>query len=283
MRFLFILISFVFSFFMVNGAQAFPLPKGGMEIRSFPSTFTADFDFEGIVQLSNCSGSLIQLESARDTDQALVLTNGHCLENGFPRPGQSIYRSPSSRRFNLMNRSGSVAGRLTANQIVYGTMTGTDMAIYQVNETYAQILSRFNVRPLKLSSRRPSIRQSIEVISGYWKRGFRCEIETFVYQLVEADYVMTDSIRYTRPGCEVYGGTSGSPIIDKTTREVIGINNTGNESGRRCTMNNPCEIDENGNVQFVKGYSYGQQTYIIYSCLNAARELDLTVPGCKLQ
>ncbi len=250
---------------------------------SVPEHMTADFDFEGIVQLSNCSGSLIRLENTLDTDQALVLTNGHCLENGFPAPGTNVYRQASRRRFTLMNAAGDEVGTLTANRIEYGTMTGTDMSIYRLNETYAGIKARFQVRPLMLSSQHPTVNTEIEVVSGYWSRGFRCSIESFVYRLVEDSFTMNDSIRYSRPGCEVFGGTSGSPIIHKLTREVIGVNNTGNESGRRCTMNNPCEINEEGKVEAIKGYSYGQQTYRVYSCLNANREIDLTIPGCTLQ
>lgn len=275
-------ITIILSFFISIPTFAFPLMNHQSRMMSLPAHMLADFDFEGIVQLSNCSGSLIRLENSLDTDQALVLTNGHCLEAGFPNPGHHVYREASRRRFTLMNSSGGTAGRLNANTILFATMTGTDMALYRVNETYADIRTRMNVRPLTLSSRHPSLNTEIEVISGYWSRGFRCSIEAFIFQLMEGGYTMNDSVRYTRPGCEVFGGTSGSPIVDKNTREVIGINNTGNESGRRCTMNNPCEIDETGKVDFVKGYSYGQQTYRIYSCLNGQRELDLGVPGCTL-
>ncbi|PSM31399.1 hypothetical protein BVG81_005580 [Haliangium sp. UPWRP_2] len=65
--------------------------------------------------------------------------------------------------------------------------------------------------------------------------------------------------------------------------EVIGINNTGNESGERCTVNNPCEIDSMGNVSFEKGASYGQQLYQVYSCVKDSGAFDLSLPGCKLQ
>jgi hypothetical protein len=47
-------------------------------------------------------------------------------------------------------------------------------------------------------------------------------------------------------------------------------------------MNNPCEIDEKGNVTATRGFSYGQQTYWVYSCLNQYNELDLSVAGCLL-
>lgn len=248
----------------------------------FPLLFTGNYDFEGIVQLNNCSGSLIRLRDAADTDHALVLTNGHCRSNGFPAPGSHIYHEPSSRTFSLMDSRADEAGTLHATQLVYATMTGTDISIYKVRETYAEILSRFHVRPFLLADARAAAGTEIEIISGYWSRGFSCAIEAFVYQLKEDRYTMNDSIRYTRPGCVVYGGTSGSPVIAKNTRTVIGINNTGNESGYRCTMNNPCEIDETGRVTYQKDFSYGQQTYWIYSCLNAAGEIDLSVNGCML-
>ena len=78
------------------------------------------------------------------------------------------------------------------------------------------------------------------------------------------------------------GGTSGSPVIEKGTRNVIGVNNTVNESGAQCTIDNPCEVDKQGKVTAEKGLAYGQETYPIYSCFNEAREFDLATPGCAL-
>jgi hypothetical protein len=212
----------------------------------------------------------------------MVLTNGHCLELGFPSPGEVIVSRASRRRFELLSPDGRTAGQVRAERILYATMTGTDMTLYRLRETFTQIESSMGVRPLTLANVRPEISIPVEVISGYWLTGFRCAVEALVHELREESYTMNQSIRYTRPGCEVYGGTSGAPILSPITREVVGVNNTGNESGGRCTMNNPCEIDEAGNVTYQKGYSYGQQTYWLYSCLNAVRELDLSQPGCLL-
>ncbi|WP_413560271.1 trypsin-like serine peptidase [Bdellovibrio sp. HCB209] len=262
-------------------AQALPLPKG-QQLLSLPENFTAEYNFEGIVGLDNCSGSLIRFENSRDTDSAMVMTNGHCLEAGFPKPGTYLYGKPSRRSFRLFNERMEVVGRLTATTIIYGTMTKTDMAIYKLSETYADIKSKYSVNALTLSSQRPTERTPMEVISGYWKRGYSCEIEAFIPQLKEAGFTWEDSIRYSRPGCQVIGGTSGSPIIQKGTRTVIGINNTGNESGYMCEMNNPCEVDKDGNQKAYRGYSYGEQTYWVYSCLNQYNEIDVNVPGCQL-
>ena len=68
-------------------------------------------------------------------------------------------------------------------------------------------------------------------------------IDKFIFMVKEANWTFKDSIRYT-DGCDTIGGTSGSPIIEAGTRTVIGVNNSANESGRKCTMNNPCEISE---------------------------------------
>jgi hypothetical protein len=78
------------------------------------------------------------------------------------------------------------------------------------------------------------------------------------------------------------GGTSGSPLIARGTKTVIGINNTSNESGETCTLNNPCEVDEAGNVEVRKGVRYGQQTFNVYPCLTPDFRFDLSRRGCSL-
>ncbi len=280
---LYVFVTICFTLFVAPpAAHALPLPNHGMSYQTLPGTFTADYNFEGIIALSNCSGALVQLENGRDTDKALILTNGHCLEFGMPQPGEFVYGRASSRSFRLFDANTNIVGKVTATQVVYSTMTKTDMTLYKLSETYAEIKSKFGINPMALSSQHPSANDRIEVISGYWRRGYRCNIETFVNKLTEAGWTSEDSIRYSRPGCEVIGGTSGSPVVRAGTRTVIGVNNTGNESGEKCTMNNPCEIDPQGNVSAQKGFSYGQQTYWIYTCLNQSNEFDLSVPGCLL-
>lgn len=278
------LIGLVFSLSMFAHSQAlaFPLPDvQNLQIDS-PIELQGNYDFEGIVALGNCSASLIRFETSRDSDPAIVLTNGHCVESGPIPAGQIIYKKPSSRFMRLLNTSAENAGRVQAVELMYATMTATDIAIYKVKETFGEIESKFQVRPLTLSSRHPEVNAPIEILSGFWKKGYACTIETFVPELKEGSWTMKDSVRFSRPGCETIGGTSGSPILAAGSRTVVAINNTGNENGGKCTVNNPCEIDGSGNIIHEKGYSYGQQTYWIYSCLNAENEIDLKVSGCAL-
>ena len=276
------ILFFIVGFSWTLTALAFPLPKSGMKLQSHPKTFTSNYDFEGIVALSNCSGSIIKLDGAHDTDSALVLTNGHCFEGGFPAEGTFAANKPSHRTFRVMDSKAQILGSVTAKMMLYSTMTRTDITLYKLKETYADIKQNFNVRPLQLSAKHPDVNMPIEVISGYWKKGYSCSIAKFVYQLKEEDWIMNDSIRFTQPGCETIGGTSGSPIVLAGTRTVIGVNNTGSDDGEQCTENNPCEIDAKGNMTAEKGSAYGQQTYWIYSCLNSSGEFDLQVPNCQL-
>ena len=268
-------------------AAAFDLP---LEAEETPRKFqnwtiegtgaTKDFDFEGIVALNNCSGSLVRFEESKDSDPGMVLTNGHCL--GFLDPGEVIFNQRNNRQFRFLDTEANTVGRVRATKILYATMTDTDMALYELSKSFAEIEDQINVRPLILAKDRASEGVGIEIVSGYWRRGYRCALDSFIFELREGRWSFTDSIKYTQPGCNVIGGTSGSPIIEAGTRMVIGVNNTGNESGRRCSLNNPCEVDEQGEVTVDRGAGYGQQTYWIYSCLDTQLQLDLDLESCQL-
>ncbi|MFI9807162.1 trypsin-like serine peptidase [Streptomyces sp. NPDC052301] len=238
-------------------------------------------NFAGTVSLSNCSGSVIRFPNSADTDPALVLTNGHCLETGFPEPGEVITGQSSSRSFGLLNASGSRVATLRANQVVYSTMTDTDVTIYRLTTTYAQIKSAYGISPLTVNDTHPTAGTAIKVVSGYWKRTYSCNVDGFVYRLKEGDWTWKDSLRYTS-SCNTIGGTSGSPVIDTTTGKVVAVNNTGNEDGERCTENNPCEVDENGNVTVRQGINYAEETYQIPACFTTGNKLNLSASGCVL-
>ena len=269
-------------------ALALPLPKP-LEKAPASSRMTAEeitesgLDFTAIVALNNCSGSLIQFSSSRPEDKAMVLTNGHCYEGGFLKAGEVLSDKASSRSFDLLNARGN--GKLAtykAEKLVYATMTNTDVGLYRLNTTFAAIKKATGVDALVLAESRPEAGFPIRIVSGYWKRIYSCNIKNFVPVLREGTWTFKDAIKYTKPGCEVIGGTSGSPLIHAETKEVVGVNNTTNESGQRCTVNNPCEVDNSGNVVVEKGAGYGQQTHHIYSCLTSDNTLDLNRQGCLL-
>ncbi|MFC5197450.1 S1 family peptidase [Streptomyces kaempferi] len=238
-------------------------------------------NYAGTVALSNCSGSVIRMPNSADSDPALVLSNGHCLETGFPEPGEVIVGQTSTRSFTLLNSAGTGVATLRASKVAYSTMTDTDITIYQLTRTYAQIKSSYGISALTLSDTHPTAGTAIKVVSGYWKRIYSCNVDGFVYRLKEGDWTWKDSVRYTS-ACNTIGGTSGSPVIDNATGKVVAVNNTGNEDGETCTVNNPCEVDASGNVTIHQGINYAEETYQIVPCFGTGNKLDLSATGCAL-
>jgi V8-like Glu-specific endopeptidase len=235
----------------------------------------------GTVALSNCSGSVVRFPNSLDTAPALVLTNGHCLESGFPEPGEVIVNRASSRTFGLLNSAGTRVATLRASKIAYSTMTDTDATIYQLTSTYAAIRNSYGISALTVQDTHPTAGTAITVASGYWKRLYSCSIDGFVHTMKEGDWTWKDSVRYTS-ACDTIGGTSGSPVVDQATGKVVAVNNTGNEDGETCTVNNPCEVDASGNVTVRQGINYAQQTYRFPACFTTGNQLSLSASGCVL-
>ena len=250
--------------------------------KSALNTNALAYDFEGIVKLSNCSGALVIFHGMPWTANAVVMTNGHCIQKpgGYLNPGEVWVNKPISRAMKIFDKNMKLFP-INATKILYATMTNTDLAFYELDQTYTEIMTATKVRPYFMDSFRPSLAQPIEIISGYWDRGYTCEIDNFIFKIKEGAWTWTDSIRYTE-GCDTIGGTSGSPIIAKGEKRVVGINNTSNESGQECTLNNPCEVSANGNIHAQKGVRYGQQTFNVYTCLTPDFKFDLSRSNCDL-
>ncbi|MGX1880939.1 trypsin-like peptidase domain-containing protein [Streptomyces sp. NPDC055287] len=240
-------------------------------------------DFAGTVALSNCSGSVVRMPHSQPDDPALVLSNGHCLETGFPGAGEVIVDRPSARTFSLLDTKGGSLGTLKASKVAYATMTDTDVSLYELTSTYAQIRGQYGIKALELNATHPVKGRSVKVVSGYWKRIYSCGVDGFVHRLKEGVWTWKDSVRYTSSAdCRTIGGTSGSPVIDTRTGKVVAVNNTANESGERCTLNNPCEVDRRGEVTVRNGSRYAQQTYGIVRCVAHDSKIDLDRKGCRL-
>jgi V8-like Glu-specific endopeptidase len=261
----------------VAAAASAPTTVASPEVAAEPAV-----DFAGTVALSNCSGSLVRYTSSQPSDPAMVMTAGHCYEEGFLQPGEVLVDVPSKRSMELLDAEGDVAGKLRASSVEYATMTDTDVLLYELNETYAEIEQDTGIPALTLAVHQPEPGDDISVVSGFWVRTFTCAVDGYAFRVHEAVWTWKESMRYRQPGCEVIGGTSGSPVVSHDTGRVVAVNNTINEDGERCTLNNPCEEARNGEITFEQGRGYAQQSRWFYTCLTDARELDLDLRGCVL-
>ena len=236
--------------------------------------------FDGIIKLSNCSGSLVRFDDTPATAPGLLLTNGHCYKMGAAQSYEA--NVPSVRGVAFLSRDlNSTVGQTRTNTLLYSSMTGTDVSLYQLDLTYQQIYAQFSVVPITLNRAHATPGTPINVVSGYWRRNLQCRVDTIVSKLKEGVWTMNESIRYT-PECKVIHGTSGSPIISGVDGTVIGINNTVYENGTPCTEDNPCEVNPDGTVAVYKDRGYGQKTSDLYTCRNGSGQFDVTAPGCKL-
>lgn len=276
------------SLLTINSAFALGLPALMDQTKKLQSNqlidFETEYDFNGIAKLGNCSGSIIQFAGQSNDSPAILMTNGHCIKSisssRFLKPGEVVVDREVNFRAKIYNNELDLIP-VRSTKLLYATMTNTDVAYYELTKTYKE-LDLLGIQSFELDTFMPLLGTSIDIVSGYWDRGYRCEIDGLIFALLEADWTFTNSIRYTEK-CDTIGGTSGSPIIETGTRKVIGINNTGNKDDGdiSCNINNPCEQTEQGEVG-VMFRSYGQQTFNIYSCLTVDFQIDLTKQGCDL-
>src|SRR5256886_13898046 len=136
-------------------------------------------DLTATIKLNNCSASLVRYPTSRNSDRAMMLTNGHCFEGGFLAAGQVITNRASSRRGTLLNAAGSAVATLTADRLLYATMTGTDVSLYRLTRTFASIQSATGISARTISAGHPVTGDTF-VPSGFFARVFNCDIQAFV-------------------------------------------------------------------------------------------------------
>ncbi|APY90361.1 hypothetical protein A7J05_36095 [Streptomyces alfalfae] len=233
----------------------------------------------GTVKLPNCSASLVRPRTARDEDKALLLTNGHCHPEGRPKPGEVITGQGAPIEGSVLSPAGRELGPVMG-RVLYATMTGTDITLAQLDSTYADIRQKYKIEAFPLASTGPVAGQKIKVASSFLESVWSCQAEAVIPTLKEGDYTSTHAIRYAKE-CNTQPGSSGSAVVDAETRELVAVNSTSNRDGKKCELNNPCEIDETGTTAH-QGRGYATQTAAIAACIGSGNTIDLKRQECTL-
>ncbi|MET9629164.1 trypsin-like serine protease [Lentzea sp. NPDC006480] len=221
-------------------------------------------NLEGAASLAGvCSASVVKTNSTKYNDPALLLTNGHCVPER-PAPGQTLKEVAVAVPVTIGDRQGYLQAKANTTHLVYATMTGTDTALYRLDQTYAQLRAK-GVKIFKLAQRNAKPGERVDIIS--WGNGdrFKCTIDAVVPHLREEGYTQDNAYRYDKD-CKPSHGGSGSPIVLKDGVTVVGVHSTGNDSGEQCTANNPCEVAADGTVTVHQGARYGQQITHLAAC-----------------
>ncbi|MGE0173195.1 MAG: serine protease [Oligoflexales bacterium] len=243
---------------------------------SRPGDVAPEFDFSGQIRFAGCSGSVVSFGQPK-TANAVALTNGHCIGMMGGDPNAVIVNRPYASSANIYyNAEETVRAKTT--KILYGIIQPHDIAFLELDKTYEE-LEKLGIRSRLVSPAMATVGTTIVLASGYWDSVATCDVEAIIFEIREDKWVNSNSYKYH---CDAQHGTSGSPLINAETGEVVGANYTGNDDGEECTYNNPCEVDENGNINVDQGANYGDQVYKIMTCLNASKDIDLQVAGCSL-
>ncbi|MGC1395021.1 MAG: serine protease [Coleofasciculaceae cyanobacterium] len=229
-----------------------------------------------------------------DNAPAYAVTNGHCaVLPKFPKATEIITNRPSELVFklNYFVNSKSFVRTLPIRQIVYATMKGTDITVFELDTTFKQLV-KAGFTPLEIDSVPPKIGEPVKVVgipgSGV-QRSLRylhkavCETGQSV-NLNEDVYQWQNSVRHR---CSTIGGMSGSPMISQKTNRVVAIVNTGvNDDALKepeCSWNRPCEVSNSGKKLTLPEENYAQRVDAIPTCFDQRGVFNLNLAGCKLE
>lgn len=246
-----------------------------------------------------CSGALVTFSGRSASLPALVLSAGHCSDRGkaqvtmgkksltMPDQGEVLYRVGSRRPLTLdTGNRDEPRTCLEADEIVYGTMSGADILLLRVSESYQQIEKRTGVRPFLVSQDTafaPDL--ALRLPSAHWQNDRACQVEATVDKVKEDRWLWSPVLRLRiLETCGTPHGASGAPAIRMDNGEVIGAFGTSSDANAAaCALNNPCEVASDGSVQAgAKGQGYLHFVHAFYTCLDKDRNIDLAVPGCLL-
>jgi V8-like Glu-specific endopeptidase len=214
-------------------------------------------NLEGAALLGNfCSASVVRTGRTRLGDPALLLTNGHCVPER-PAPGETLEDLAIDLPVTIGDRQGYLQAKARTTRLVRATMTGTDTALYRLDQTYAQLLAK-GVKIFTLADRPATPGTKIDIVSAGNGEVFRCAVEAVVPHLREEGYTQDNAYRYD-PECKPSHGGSGSPLVLQDGVTVVGVHSTGNDNGEQCTADNPCEVAPDGTVTVRQGARYGQR------------------------
>jgi len=241
---------------------------------------------------SLCSGSFVAFEGYQPDHKGLYMTNGHCTKlNGlfgkYMEPNQIVVNVPNRKKIKLLINEEGLFGQkkvtLTTSKLLFATMSVRDIAIYELDLTYGEILDQFKIDPFIIKGTQSLKKHDlIEIPSGFWGLRWFCRFRRVSENNVQSgQYIWKETLILNRCDQEIVGGTSGSPTILSGTNWVVGLHNAYDFSTHnRCSETDACEIDGEGKVLSRKGDSFSQNIDFLLDCLD---ENSIFIPEqCEL-
>jgi V8-like Glu-specific endopeptidase len=229
-----------------------------------------------------------------DNAPAYAVTNGHCaVLPAFPKATEIITNRPSELVFklNYFVNSKSLVRTLPIRQIVYATMKGTDITVFELGTTFKQLV-KAGFTPLEIDTLPANLGEPVQVVGipgAGVQRSLRylhkavCKAGQSV-NLNEDVYQWQNAVRHR---CSAVGGMSGSPMISQKTNRVVAIVNTGVDDQAlkqpECSWDRPCEVSNSGKKSTLPNENYAQRVNAIPTCFDQKGVFNLNLAGCKLE
>lgn len=173
---------------------------------------------------------------------AYVLTNGHCVS----WDGGEILRNTDFEgtiQFKFFTGQESTAKAYPFKKVNWSSMRGVDLAILELQASLASVIED-GVQPL-LFGQRPDEGTDILVVGSKGIDPLQvaaCQLESSP-EVVEGVWVWRHTMKNKCKG--IGPGSSGSPIIERSTNKIVGLLNTEYDYGAyQCGIHMPCQIKD---------------------------------------
>ena len=264
-------------------AQAFARPSDFSNKNDDNIRQATAAELHNLATTNGCSAGYADIGRG-GSEKAVIVTNGHCVSGNLVAR-MALVNQPTSKIFAIFNAQGGRVN-VTATKLMYATLMDTDIALYELRETNAELAAK-GLTPFPFYDGQAPLGSRVRVTSGYWRETQECTLERRIRQLLEGfgsdisnPSVATDAIALSST-CNIRGGYSGTPIIDEATDTIIAMAFTGSEGNEACAEGSPCEVNERGERTYRRGVSYAARVDQLADCLQDG-QINLALPSCTL-
>jgi len=240
-----------------------------------------------------CTAFLLRATAAHTASTpAYVVTNGHCVDRSSAN--SVLLGAPFAGRVAFRFFHDTVERQLVAaiRRTVYSTMKAADVAVLELNSSYAELLEA-GIRPLEVALSPPQSGDEVLAVGApvtnippeeSFLRLARCTLDPPV-DLIEAIWRFWPA--WPNRCSDIQGGSSGSPVIGARGGQVVALVNTSTVGAPRdsgafpCSLNQPCEL-AGGGFLYRQNTHYAVPIHGLASCFNQQGAFEMNRTGCPL-